>query len=464
MSQVLAEKNIVIIGGGPAGYVAAIHAAHLGASVALVEKDKLGGTCLNRGCIPTKALVRSTEALFEARRANDFGIDVGNIKINFPKIMARKSNIVSQLVAGVEQLMKSNKISVHRDSCRILSPHLVKVNDEEIATKKLIIATGSESTLLPIPGLDLPGVLTTDDILELKELPKSLVVIGGSHVGVEFASIFNVLGTKVTIVKRRPLLLEPIDEEIGQRFAQTLPRQGIEVKIGAAVKAIRREESVLKVVWDTPEGEQGVEGQMVLMATGRAPYTEGLGLSELGIKMDGRAIVVNERLETNVEDVYAVGDVLGKSMLAHVASYEGEVAVENALGHSRQADYRAVPSCIFTQPEIAGVGITEKEVKESGIPHKVSKFPFAACGRAVTMDETKGMVKMICNAENGRVLGMHIMGPRASDLIVEGVLAIQLGATAKDIAHTIHAHPTLPEAVREAAMGQLEGSIHFQRM
>ena len=464
MSQALAEKNIVIIGGGPAGYVAAIHAAHLGASVALVEKDKLGGTCLNRGCIPTKALVRSTEALFEARRANDFGIDVGNIKINFPKIMARKSNIVSQLVAGVEQLMKSNKISVHRDSGRILSPHLVKVNDEEIATRKLIIATGSESTLLPIPGLDLPGVLTTDDILELKELPKSLVVIGGSHVGVEFASIFNVLGTKVTIVKRRPLLLEPIDEEIGRRFAQTLPRQGIEVKIGAAVKAIRREESVLKVVWDTPEGEQGVEGQMVLMATGRAPYTEGLGLSELGIKMDGRAIVVNERLETNVEDVYAVGDVLGKSMLAHVASYEGEVAVENALGRSRQADYRAVPSCIFTQPEIAGVGITEKEVKESGIPHKVSKFPFAACGRAVTMDETKGMVKMICDAENGRVLGMHIMGPHASDLIVEGVLAIQLGATAKDIAHTIHAHPTLPEAVREAAMGQLEGSIHFQRM
>ncbi len=454
----------MIIGGGPAGYVAAIHAAHLGASVALVEKDKLGGTCLNRGCIPTKALVRSAEALLEARRANDFGIDVGNIKINFPKIMARKSNIVSQLVAGVEQLMKSNKISVHRDSCRILSPHLVKVNDEEIATRKLIIATGSESTLLPIPGLDLPGMLTTDDILELKELPKSLVVIGGSHVGVEFASIFNVLGTKVTIVKRRPLLLEPIDEEIGRRFAQTLPRQGIEVKIGAAVKAIRREGSVLKVVWDTPEGEQGVEGQMVLMATGRAPYTEGLGLSELGIKIDGRAIVVNERLETNVEDVYAVGDVLGKSMLAHVASYEGEVAVENALGRSRQADYRAVPSCIFTQPEIAGVGITEKEVKESGIPHKVSKFPFAACGRAVTMDETKGMVKMICDAENGRVLGMHIMGPRASDLIVEGVLAIQLGATAKDIAHTIHAHPTLPEAVREAVMGQIEGSIHFQRM
>jgi len=459
----LDEKNIVIIGGGPAGYVAAIHAAHLGAKVAVVEKDRLGGTCLNRGCIPTKALVRSVEVLLEARRANDFGIEIGNVKANLPKIMARKGRIVSQLVSGVEQLMKANKISVYKGTGRILSPHLVKVNDEMIATRKLIIATGSESAPLPIPGLDLPGVLTTDDILELKELPESLVVIGGSHVGVEFASIFNVLGTRVTIVKRRPLLLEPIDEEISRRFAQTLPRQGIEVKIGAAVKAIKREGAALKVVWDTPEGEQGVAGQMVLMATGRRPYSEGLGLSELGIKMDGRAIVVNEHLETNIDDVYSIGDVLGKNMLAHVASYEGEVAAENALGHSRQADYKAVPTCIFTQPEIAGVGITEREAKDSGIPYRVSKFPFLACGRAVAMDETMGMVKMICNADNGMVLGVHIMGPHASDLIAEGVLAVQLGATAEDVAYTIHAHPTLPEAVHEAAMGQLEGSIHFSK-
>ena len=444
--------------------MAAIHAAHLGANVALVEKDMLGGTCLNRGCIPTKALVKSVEVLLETKRAGDSGIDVGDIKVNFPKIMARKSHIVSQLVAGVEQLMKANKITVYRGTGRMLSPRLIKVNDEEIATKKTIVATGSESLLLPVPGLDLPGVLTTDDILELKELPESLVVIGGSHVGAEFASIFNALGTKVTIVKRRPLLLEPVDEEIGRRFAQSLPRQGIEVKIGAAVKAIRSEGSLLRVVWNTPEGEQGVTGQMVLMATGRAPYTEGLGLSELGVKVENRAVVVNERLETNIADVYAIGDVIGKSMLAHVASYEGEIAAENALGRSRQADYRAVPSCVFTQPEIAGVGITEKEAGEKGIPHKVSKFPFAACGRAVAMDETMGMVKIICDAENGRVLGMHIMGPHASDLIAEGVLAIRLGATAKDIVHTIHAHPTLPEAVREAAMGQLEGSIHFRRM
>ena len=458
------QSDVVIVGGGPAGYVAAIRASQLGGKVILIEKDALGGTCLNRGCIPTKALVRSTEVFLEAKRANEFGIDVGNIKINLQKIMARKNNIVSQLVSGVEQLMKANKVSLYRGTGHILSPHLVKVNDEEIATRKLIIAAGSESALLPIPGLDLPGVLTTDDILELDELPETLVIIGGSHMGVEFACIFNGLGVKVTIVKRRPLLLEPIDEEIGRRFARGLPKQGIEVKIGAAVKAIRKEGAVLKVVWDTPDGEQGVEGQMVLMATGRLPYTEGLGLSELGIRMDGRAIVVNEYLETNVNDVYAIGDVLGKSMLAHVASYEGEVAAENALGHSRQVDYHAVPSCIFTQPEIAGVGITEVEANDKSIPYKVSKFPFLACGRALTMGETMGMVKMICNAEDGTVLGIHIMGPHASDIIAEGVLAVQMGATARDIVHTMHAHPTLPEAVRETAMGQLDGAIHFRRM
>jgi len=460
----LEQKDVVVIGGGPGGYVAAIHAAHLGVQVALIEKDRLGGTCLNRGCIPTKALVRSAEVLLEARRADEFGVETGSVRANLPRIMAHKKKVVDALVSGVEQLIKANKVSLHRGTGRLVSPHLVKVNGAEIAARNIIVATGSESALLPIDGLDLPGVVTTDGILELEELPESLVIIGGSHVGVEFASIFNALGTKVTIVKRRPLLLEPIDEEIGRRFAQLLPRQGIHVITGAAVKTIRRDGSRLRVVWDTSEGPQGVNGQMVLMATGRRPYSEGLGCSELGLKMEGGAISVNECLETNIDGVYAIGDVLGKHMLAHVASYEGEIAAENALGRRRQADYRAVPTCVFTYPEIAGVGITEQDARDSNIPHKVSKFPFAACGRAAAMGETVGMVKMICHAGDGKVLGVHIMGPHAGDLIAEGALAIQLGATARDLAHTIHAHPTLPEALQETAMGLLEGAIHFRKI
>jgi dihydrolipoamide dehydrogenase len=460
----LEQKDLVVIGGGPGGYVAAIHAAHLGAQVALIEKDRLGGTCLNRGCIPTKALVKSAEVFLEAKRADEFGVEIGSVKANLPQIMARKKKVVDALVSGVEQLMKANKVSLHHGTGRLVSPCLVKVNTTEIGAKKIIIATGSESALLPIDGLGLSGVVTTDDILELEELPESLIIIGGSHVGVEFASIFNALGTHVTIVKRRPLLLEPIDEEIGRRFAQLLPRQGIRVITGAAVKAIRRDGSLLRVVWDATGGEQGVNGQMVLMATGRRPYSEGLGWSELGLKMEGSAISVTEYLETNIDGVYAIGDVLGKHMLAHVASYEGEIAAENALGRRRRADYRAVPMCVFTYPEIAGVGITEQDAKDGNIPHRVSKFPFAACGRAVAMGETVGMVKVICHARDGRVLGVHIMGPHAGDLIAEGALAIQVGATARDLAHTIHAHPTLPEAMQETAMGLVDGAIHFRKI
>lgn len=459
----MAESDIVIIGGGPGGYVAAIHAAHRGAKVALIEKDSLGGTCLNRGCIPTKALVRSAEVFMYARRADDYGIEVQGVKADLSRIIARKRNVVDKLVGGVEQLMKANKISVHRGTGRILSPHMVKVDDTEIPAKKIIIATGSESSMPPVDGLELPGVLTTDEILELERLPESLVIIGGSHVGVEFASIFSALGSKVTILKRRPLQLEPVDEEIGRRFAQTLKRRGVEAIIGAAVNCIRETDEGIRVCWDTSEGEQGVYGEMVLMATGRRPYTQDLGLSDVGVDIDGGAVKVNEYLETNIDGIYAIGDVLGKHMVAHVASYEGEIAAENALGRRRKTDYRAVPTCVYTFPPVAGVGITEKEAQENSIPHKVSKFPFLVSGRAVTMDDTDGLVKMICNADNGQVLGLHIMGPHADDLIAEGALAVQLGATATDIARTLHAHPTLPEAVHEAALGQLEGSIHFGR-
>lgn len=456
------EYDVTIIGGGPGGYVAAIYASQLGARVALVEKDRLGGTCLNRGCIPTKSLLRSAGVLQQARRASEFGLEIDHIEVNLPQIIARKNNIVDGLLAGINHLTLAGNISIYKGAGRIVSPTLVKVNDEEIPTKRIIIATGSETASLPIPGLDLSGVVTTDEMLDVTKLPKSLIVIGGNVVGVEFATIFNAFGTKVTILEMRPFLLESVDLEISQRFAQILRRQGITIITSATVKAIMQEGTMTKVVWDTPEGERGIEAQMVLMATGRSPYTEGLGLTELGMKMKRRAITVNERLETNIPNIYAIGDVIGGHMLAHVASYEGKIAVENALGHSRRVDYQAVPICVFTHPEIAGVGLTENEAKTRGLSYKVSSFPFSACGRAYTMRETMGMVKMVCEAESGRVLGMHIMGPHADDLIAEGVLAVKCSLTAKDIADTMHAHPTLPEAVLEAALGQLHGSIHFQ--
>ena len=458
------EYDIAVIGGGPGGYVAAIRASQLGAKVALVEKDRLGGTCLNRGCIPTKALVKSAETLVEVKRAGEFGINVALQGIDFAKVMARKKSVVDTLVNGVGSLMKSGKIDVYHGAARLLSPRSIKVNDQDLTAKKVIIATGSISSTIPVPGIDLPGVLTSDTILELDHLPASLAVIGGGVIGMEFANIFAVLGSKVTVIEMLPQILPPVDEEIARRYAQIARTQGIDINVSSTVKEIKQAGPGLEVMFDTAKGPQQVQAEKALLSVGRWPYTGGLELEKLGIKMNRRAIAVNSRMETSVEGVYAIGDVIGGIMLAHVASYEGEIAVDNALGHPNEADYRSVPNCIFTLPEIAGVGLTEKEAKDKGLAYKVSKFPFTALGRAHSMGETAGLVKMVCEAEGGKILGIHILGPHATDMIAEGALAIQFDGTAKDIAYTIHAHPTLPEAVFEAALGQLHGAIHYGKM
>jgi len=469
----MAEYDIVIIGGGPGGYVAAIRAAQLGARVALVEKERIGGTCLNRGCIPTKTLVSSVETYLLAEQAARYGVDIGGqVGVNFRQMMARKDDVVDTLVTSVIELVKGHKVDIYKGLGTILKPGLVQVKMEgpepglqRLAARKIIIATGSVSARLPIPGLDLPGVLTSRGLLALEELPPSLAVVGGGVIGVEFASIFNALGTKVTVVEMLPHLLPPVDRRLARRFQRMLSGQGVEVQLNAPVQEIGLENGRLQVRFSTAKGEGAVVAEKVLLAVGRWPYTEGLGLAELGIKMDKRRILVNEFMETSVPGIYAVGDVLGTYMLAHVASYEGEVAVENALGHRRAADYRAVPYCVFTTPELAGVGLKENEAKEQGLDYQVVRFPFSASGRALAMGETEGQVKMVCEKGSGRVLGLHIMGPRASDLIAEGALAIQLGATAEDLAQTIHAHPTLPEAVMEAAKAAAFGeAIHFRRV
>ncbi len=457
------DADITIIGGGPGGYVAAIYASHLGAKVVLIEKDKLGGTCTNRGCIPTKALVSSVEAYEQAKRAADFGIEVVNVRANFARIIERKERIVARLVSGISELMRLNKITVIKETGRIVSTNEVRAGDEVITAKKIIIATGSQPVRLPISGIDTPGVLDTDAILSLTELPESLVIIGGGYVGCEFAGIFSALGTKVTILEALPRILSTIDEDIVRFFGMTLRRRGVEVKTGAMVNAIGKDGDNLRVAWDGAGGELEVSGQYVLVATGRVPFSDGLGIQELGIQMSRRSVAVNEYLETSIPGIYAVGDVTGKTMLAHYASYQGKVAVDNALGGSRKADNAVVPACIFVQPEIASVGMTEKQVKDDNITCEVSRFPFGANGRAVAMEEAVGTVKMVCGADK-KILGVQIVGPHASDIIAEAALAMTMGSTASDIARTIHAHPTLPEALWETAMGQLTGQIHIKRL
>jgi dihydrolipoamide dehydrogenase len=458
--------DVVIIGGGPGGYVAAIRAAQLGAKVALVEKERVGGTCLNRGCIPTKALVRSVEVLQLVEEAPAFGVIVEEPAFDFDRIMARKDEIVARLVGGVEGLLKAHQVEVVSGTATIPQTGLVLVRatngDRSLATKNIIIATGSVPARPPIAGLDAPGVLTSADVLELKEAPDSLAVIGGGVIGLEFAGIFHALGTKVTVLEMLPTLLPTVDGELARRYRSHLRRARVEVHLQARVEDIRPEREGLAV--RIADSSEEVEAEKVLVATGRVPYTEGLGLEELGIKRGRGAIVVDEYMATNVPGVYAIGDVTGGTMLAHLASRQGEVAVENIMGHPVAMDYRAVPNCVFTLPEIAGVGLTEEEAKEQGLDYQVARFPFAASGRALTIGETTGLVKLICEKESDKVLGMHIMGPQASDLIAEGTLAIQMGATARDIAETIHAHPTLAEAVMEAAKAAAFGeAIHYRK-
>ncbi|MHB1131215.1 MAG: dihydrolipoyl dehydrogenase [Chloroflexota bacterium] len=465
--------KIAIIGSGPGGYVAAIRAAQLGAKVVVIEKEKIGGTCLNVGCIPTKALVASAEALELTRHAKEFGVEVGEVGFNFAAIMERKQKVVNQMVGGVAQLFKMHKIDVIQGTGKILRPGVVQVQsaegEREVQAEHIIIATGSVPALPPkaaLPGLDLPGVITSNEAIALDKVPERLVIIGGGYIGMEMACIYQALGAKITIVEMLPAILTNTDEELARRFHQLVRQRGMEVNVNSPVKEVRQgPNGQLEVVYTASEGENKVEktvlGDKVLVATGRLPYTEGLGLAEAGITMNRRAVQVDERMQTNVEGIWAIGDATGLIQLAHVASYQGEVAVENILGHKRTADYRAVPGVIFTMPEIASVGLTEAQAKAQGMDVQVSKFPFSASGRAVTMNETAGLVKMICERGTNSIVGVHIMGPRATDLIAEAVLAIQMEALAEDLVLTIHGHPTLPEALREAAAGQFEGPIHF---
>jgi dihydrolipoamide dehydrogenase len=449
-------KEIIIIGGGPGGYVAAIKAAQLGGKVTLIEKEELGGTCLNWGCIPTKALLRGVEILEAVEGGKDYGIQAGKVIVDFTKLISRKDRVIKTLVSGVAGLMKANKVEVIKGKAKFLSRGKIQVEKEKQATTlqagKIIIATGSVSVRPDIPGIDLPGVIDSTGVLHLKRVPTSMVIIGAGVIGLEFGNIFAALGSKVTILELLPQIIPTEDGEIASALEEFLKRYKIQILTRTQVKEITKVKENLWIKALCQEGEKEFETEVVLVAAGRNPNVEDLGLERAGVRYDKKGISINSKMETNIPGIYAIGDVTGQLLLAHFASAQGEVAGENAMMRDTEFDSRIVPRCIYTLPEIASVGFTEKEAKENGYTIKVGRFPFTANGKAAILGERSGFVKIIADAKYGEILGVHIIGPHATDLIGEALLAMHMEAVVEDIGQMIHPHPTLTEALKEAAL------------
>jgi dihydrolipoamide dehydrogenase len=468
------ETDVAIIGGGPAGYVGAIRAAQLNTKVVLIEKRELGGTCLNRGCIPTKVFVESARHCKALREMPRFGLKSEYLGVDFPRIQKRKRIIVKRLVKGVQYLLRNGKVEVLRGEGRFIDPHLISVTgwDEKyrvtkyrVSAKKVIIATGSKPLIVPIPGIDGPKVLTSESILDLVDIPKSLIVIGGGAIGGEFACVFRCFEeTQVTIIEMLDHLIPMEDPELGEELKAAFNRVGIGVHTGSRVTRISDTPTGNKrVTFIDPDGkEQNIEAEYVLVSIGRAPVIEGLNLDGIGV-LYGRGIIVNNKMETNVPDVYAAGDVVQgvpSPMLAYTASAEGEVAVENALGHEVEMNYDAIPSGIFTNPEVASVGLIEEKAKEKYGEILVGKFPFQGNGRAIIVGQNRGLVKVILDAKTTEIVGVHIIGPHATELIAEGALAVANHMKAEDLVKVQHGHPVLYETIKEATLDALGRAIH----
>jgi dihydrolipoamide dehydrogenase len=464
--------DLIVIGAGPGGYHAAIHAAQEGLKTALIEKYRLGGVCLQEGCIPTKSLVHSAEVLRTCRDTHLFGVEIEKFSVNWPAVQKHKEKAVDQLTKGLEQLMPANGVEVIYGKAVLTEKSTgpekevaVQLNDgpqTTLTARNIIIATGSSPALPPIPGIDLPEVIGSREALELKSVPEKLLIIGGGVIGVEFASIYSAFGSAVTIVEFLPKILTSMDGEIAKRMEAELRRSRIKILTGSRVKEIRETGGMLEAVIEKADKEERIPADKILIATGRKPNVQGWGLEHTGIEYDENSgIQVSSLMETNIEGIYAIGDVTGNYLLAHVASAEGITAVDNILGKKREMNYKAVPSAVYTHPEAAGVGLTEEEAKEQGIAYKATKFMFSGNSRAVTMGENRGLIKLITTVPENTVIGAHIIGPNASELIHELVLAVNTSATAEDISGTIHAHPTLSEAVMETAQGV---SGHFTHM
>ena len=463
--------DLIVIGGGPGGYVAAIRAAQLGLHVACVEKrENLGGPCLNIGCIPSKALLSSSEKFTEAEHAlAAHGVKVSGVKLDLPAMMARKDTVVADNIKGVDFLFKKNKIDRYHGAGRIAAPGKVEVTPNKgdaqtLDTRAILIATGSDSMPLPGAEIDEERIVTSTGALSLGQVPKHLVVVGAGYIGLEMGSVWGRLGAKVTVVEFLDRITPGMDGEVAKHFQRILKKQGFEFRLGAKVTGAEKLKTKIKLSLEPAAGggEETLDCDVVLVAIGRRPYTQGLGLEALGVDTDNRGfITVDAHYQTNVEGVFAIGDCVPGPMLAHKAEDEGVACAEIIAGETGHVNYDAIPAIVYTWPEVASVGQTEEQLKDADIDYKVGKFPFSANGRARASNNTDGFVKLLADANSDQVLGAHIIGPDAGTLIHEIVVGMEFGAAAEDIARTCHGHPTLSEAVKEAALAVAGRTIHL---
>ena len=444
------STDLIIIGGGPGGYETALLAAQRGLAVTLIERGNLGGTCLNEGCIPTKTLCRSAALACDMKKAAELGVAVGDWSVDFPTIMARKNAVVEQLRTGVEALMRHPKISLVTGDARFVDALTVEVAGERYAARDVIIATGSTAATLPIEGADLPGVVSSKELLDLHELPQRLTVIGAGVIGLEFASIFHALGSNVTVLEYAREVLPHFDTDMAKRLRQSLGKRGIVIETQAAVKSVAKINSSLAVNYEKKGKTLAVEADVVLMAVGRKANVSSLNLDDVGIDYTQRGITVDDNMLTNVPHVYAIGDINGKMMLAHAATFQGVCALNHIMGESCRVRLDVMPAAVFTMPEAATVGLTEEDCKERGIEYVAKKSFFRANGKALSIGEPEGYCKLLVAADH-RLLGCHILGAHASDVVQEVCALITRGASCDDLALTIHAHPTLSEVVLSAA-------------
>lgn len=466
------QYDVTVIGSGPGGYVAAIRCAQLGLKTAIIEKyTTFGGTCLNVGCIPSKALLDSSEHYHNASHAfKTHGIDIQGLQVNLPQMIARKDTVVKENTAGISFLMKKNKITTYQGVGSFVDRNTIRITggaggEETITSKNVIIATGSKPTALPFLPIDKKRIITSTEALNLTEVPKHLIVIGGGVIGLELGSVYARLGAKVTVVEYMDSIIATMDKTLGKELQKTLAKLGFEFLVGHKVTGATVKGKKVTVTADDPKGEKiTLEGDYCIVAVGRTAYTEGLGLENIGIKLEerGKKIPVNEHLETPVKGIYAIGDVIRGAMLAHKAEEEGVFVAETIAGQKPHINYNLIPGVVYTWPEVASVGYTEEQLKEQGRKYKTGSFPFKASGRARASMDLDGLVKVLADAQTDEILGVHMIGPRAADMIAEAVVAMEFRASAEDIGRISHAHPTFTEAMKEAALAATENRpIHI---